>query len=91
MDTKSKVVGMITIPIYTNEESRLKTKIKLGIPLTDIDYHALAADILKVTGSKSLPDFEDRDLRLYLDKKYPNWKIDSNLTSKLQQMVNHGI
>lgn len=87
MDTKNKIVGEITIPIYTNEESRIRTKLRLGIPLHNMDYYALATDILNNVTNGKLPDWEDNNLKLYLDKKYPNWKVDDTLIDYLEHIA----
>lgn len=86
MDTKTKIIGSIPIPIYTTEESRLKTKIKLGIPKSDTDYYVLAKDIIRFTGEGNPVDLESKKLTSYLQTKYPNWELEENLKLKIEEL-----
>lgn len=83
----TSTIGKISIPIYSTEESQVNTKFKLNIPLSKLDNFVLATDILKFTKSKEMPDFTEKSLVLYLDMKYPKWKITSELKESIKDIL----
>lgn len=83
MESRYNTVQMIEIPTYTAEESRLRTKLKLGVTISKYDAHAFIYDIKSKFGSDvRLTD----DVIKYLNSKYPNWNSNFTLNEELNQL-----
>jgi hypothetical protein len=62
----SNILGMISIPLYKASERHVLDKIKIGIPLTDLDYDIINEDVSSEFTESSNPD----DIKNYIHSKY---------------------
>lgn len=78
MESNSNV---IKLPVYTTEQSLIKTKLQNGIGLNESDITVLAKDFIDYT--KQGGD----NLETYVNLKYPNLKIKDKVLSLMSEII----